>query len=162
MWREGKLAVDLGERIGQVLRERGWRLCTVESCTGGMLAQRITASPGASDYFERGFITYSNSAKEEMVGVSSESLRLYGAVSEVVAREMAEGARRCAPVEVSVSITGIAGPTGGSEEKPVGTVYIACCTPRRTVVIRFQFDGDRATIRHRSTEAALKLLWSEL
>ncbi|MCX7822754.1 MAG: CinA family protein [Syntrophobacterales bacterium] len=152
----------LVERIGIILKAKGWKLCTVESCTGGLLAGRITAVPGASEYFDRGFITYSNESKIEILGVSSESIKTYGAVSDIVAREMAEGALKRSNAEVSISITGIAGPTGGSLEKPVGTVYIACATFKNSVVERYNFTGSREDIRNKAVEAGLELLWRKI
>ncbi len=148
--------------IGEVLRKKGWKLATAESCTGGLLAQIITSVPGASDYFERGFITYSNDSKVELLGVSKESIEKHGAVSKEVALEMAEGALKNSKAQVSVSITGIAGPTGGSKEKPVGTVFIACKTPQSLVVEHYLFDGTREEIRLKSAKAGLELLWKEL
>ena len=111
--------------VVEKLAARGWMMVTAESCTGGMIANRITNVSGASDVFQRGFVTYANEAKREMLGVSESSLAAHGAVSGEVAREMAEGALRVAGADVAVAVTGIAGPTGGSDEKPVGTVYLA-------------------------------------
>jgi len=148
--------------IGQQLRSRGWRIAAAESCTGGLLSARITSVAGASDYFDRSFITYSNQAKMEMLAVSEELLEKYGAVSEPVARAMAEGARKQARVDVALAITGVAGPSGGSPEKPVGTVFIACSTPRQTRVEEHLFGGARAAIQEHSAHAALVLLWRQL
>jgi nicotinamide-nucleotide amidase len=152
----------LEEKIGDALKSRGWKLCTAESCTGGLLAGRITKVPGASEYFDRGFITYSNESKIELLGVSPVNIEKLGAVSDVVALEMAEGAIRASAANVAISITGIAGPTGGSREKPVGTVYIACVTPEGTVVERYNFTGSREEIRNQSVDAALALLWKKI
>lgn len=149
----------LEEEIGILLKARGWRLSTAESCTGGLLAGRITSVSGASEYFDRGFITYSNESKVEILGVSPDSINTHGAVSETVALEMAEGALKRSGTDVSISITGIAGPTGGSPEKPVGTVYIACATPEGSVVEHHIFNGSREEIRNRSVESGLRLLW---
>ena len=117
--------MSLESVVVEKLAARGWVMVTAESCTGGMIANRITNVSGASDVFQRGFVTYSNEAKLELLGVSESSLAARGAVSEEVAREMAEGALRVAGADVAVAVTGIAGPTGGSDEKPVGTVYLA-------------------------------------
>lgn len=152
----------LEEKIGNELKSRGWKLCTAESCTGGLLAGKITDIPGASDYFDRGFITYSNESKIELLGVSATNIEKFGAVSDVVALEMAEGAIRASRADVALSITGIAGPTGGSPEKPVGTVYIACITPKGAVVERYNFGGSREEIRNRSVDSALMLLWKRM
>lgn len=139
---------------------RGWRIATAESCTGGLVAALITQIAGASAVFERGFVTYSNEAKAEMIGVPGDLILRHGAVSEPVARAMATGAVRAARVEVAVSITGVAGPGGGSEEKPVGLVHLACATASGQVrhVERRYGDLGRATIRERAAEDALALL----
>lgn len=148
--------------IGQKLRECGWTMAVAESCTGGLLSRKLTAVPGASDYFDRAFITYSNEAKMELLGVPEELLKAHGAVSEPVARAMAEGARLQGKVDVALAITGIAGPTGGSDEKPVGTVFIACSTAGQTVVERHLFSGNREYIQESAAQAALVLLWRTL
>lgn len=143
-------------RVGEALTRRGLRLATAESCTGGMVAAGFTAHAGASAYFEAGYVTYSNAAKERMLGVSSVALARHGAVSEEVALEMLDGALRAA--DMAVAITGIAGPGGGSPDKPVGTVWIAAGTAERHMARRFQLDGDRARVRADSVTAALDLL----
>lgn len=148
--------------IGEQLRARGWKIATAESCTGGLLSAKIASVAGASDYLDRSFITYSNQAKTEMLAVPEELLGQYGAVSEPVARAMADGARKHAKVDVALAITGIAGPSGGSPEKPVGTVFIACSTLRQTRVERHLFGGPRAIIQEHSAHAALVLLWRQL
>jgi len=148
--------------IGRYLRERGWRLTIAESCTGGLASRKITAVPGASDYLDRAFVTYSNRAKTEILGVSEELLRAQGAVSGQVALAMAEGALKNAAVEVSVGITGIAGPTGGTSEKPVGTVFIACVTPTKKIVEKYCLGGTREQIQENATQAALEMLWKLL
>jgi len=145
--------------IGRQLREKGWKLAAAESCTGGLLSRRITAIAGASDYFDRAFVTYSNQAKMELLGVSEAMLRAHGAVSEAVAKAMAAGARARAGVDVAVAITGIAGPSGGSPQKPVGTVFIGCESPLASVVERYFFTGDREWIQEKAAQAALVLLW---
>lgn len=134
-------------------------LATVESCTGGMVAAALTEIAGSSAVVERGFVTYSNEAKTEMVGVPADLIAKHGAVSEEVARAMAEGALKVAPVDLAVSITGIAGPGGGSEAKPVGLVHFACARKSRpTVVERHVFEGDRSAIRQQAALTALRLL----
>ncbi len=141
---------------------RGQRLATAESCTGGGLAEVVTSIPGSSAWFERGFVTYSNDAKSEMLGVSAETLRRFGAVSEQCAREMAEGALRHSRADIGVAITGIAGPEGGSADKPVGTVWIAWAgRDRPTVVVLKNFGGDRRAIRAQAVEAALEGLLND-
>jgi nicotinamide-nucleotide amidase len=148
--------------VGLQLRKKGWKLTTAESCTGGLLSRKITSVSGASDYFDRGFVTYSNEAKVQLLGVPDELLLKHGAVSEAVARAMAEGARGCASVDASVAITGIAGPTGESPGKPVGTVFIACSTPSKTVVENHLFSGSREHVQECAAQAALVLLWKVL
>ncbi len=144
--------------IGTLLRTRGWRLAVAESCTGGLLGYRITTIAGSSDYFAGGLITYSNEAKMALLGVQEESLRLWGAVSPQVALEMAAGARRQLNVELALSVTGIAGPGGGTPLKPVGLVYIGLATPGERWAWRHQWSGDRTANQISSAEAALEHL----
>ena len=146
------------EVLGEALLGRGWRIAVAESCTAGLLAKRITDVSGSSRYFDRGFIPYTNDAKVELLGVSEGDLAAHGAVSAPVAEQMARGARHRAGVEVGVGLTGVAGPEGGSDEKPVGTVFIALSSPAGEAVRRFQFAGTRATIRERSAQTALDLV----
>jgi nicotinamide-nucleotide amidase len=143
--------------VGETLVELGFRLAVAESCTGGLLAKRITDTPGASRYFERGYVTYSNPSKVELLGVKPGDLEAQGAVSAAIAEQMAAGARRKAGVEVGVGITGIAGPEGGSDDKPVGTVLIAVSSPRGEAVRKYHFVGTRNTIRERAAQTALDL-----
>lgn len=158
----GRCEEPLEMAIGRLLRHKGWTLATAESCTGGLLAERITAVSGASDYFDRALVTYSNRAKMELLDVPEEMLMAHGAVSEPVALAMAEGARKRSGAEAAIAITGIAGPTGGSAEKPVGTVFMACATPGRNVAERHLFSGSREQIRQSAAQAALALLRREL
>ncbi|EYF03582.1 CinA family nicotinamide mononucleotide deamidase-related protein [Chondromyces apiculatus] len=143
--------------VGRTVRARGWRLALSESCTGGMIAHLLTSYP-ASDYFVGGAVTYANSAKTRLLGVSEDTLRGHGAVSAEVAAEMAEGARRLCEVDVALSVTGIAGPTGGTATKPVGLVYWAVAHPGGTVVRSSVFPGDRQEIRIAAAYAVLDLL----
>ncbi|MEO8203783.1 MAG: CinA family protein [Betaproteobacteria bacterium] len=148
----------LAETVGRLLRAKGEKLVTAESCTGGGVAEAITAIAGSSEWFDRGFITYSNEAKVEMLRVSAETLARHGAVSEETAREMALGALAVSPGTVSVSVTGIAGPTGGSRAKPVGTVCFAWARsgeamPRSETR---RFAGDRDSVRSQSVVRALQ------
>jgi nicotinamide-nucleotide amidase len=140
----------------------GVRIATAESCTGGLIAALLTEIPGASDVFGRGFVTYSNKAKEDMLGVPAATLRQHGAVSEAVARIMAEGAIRNSTAQLSVAVTGIAGPGGGTDEKPVGLVHIAAARAGEPTLHRECRFGDigRSTIRLASVEAALEMLQS--
>ena len=144
-------------------RNAGLRLVTAESCTGGLIAACLTEIPGSSDVMERGFVTYSNDAKSELLGVSRDLLARHGAVSPHVARAMALGALTHSRADVAVSVTGIAGPSGGTPTKPVGLVYLAAC--RRggePVVQRHGFAGDRQAVRRASVEAAFLLLHSQV
>ncbi|APR83605.1 Molybdopterin binding motif, CinA [Minicystis rosea] len=146
------------EIVGEGLRREKATMATAESCTGGMVSQMITAIAGSSDYFDRGFVTYSNQAKMDLLGVSEDILREHGAVSEPCARAMAEGARTRAGTTYAVAITGIAGPGGGTPEKPVGLVFIALAAPDRTVVRRIRWPGQREQVRAISAMVALDLL----
>jgi nicotinamide-nucleotide amidase len=148
--------------IGRQLREKNWKMAAAESCTGGRLSMKITAVPGASDYFERAFITYSNGAKVEMLEVPEMKLQEFGAVSAPVAQAMAEGARKQAKVQVALAITGVAGPSGGTLDKPIGTVFLACATGSSTRVEKHLFHGTRDLIQEQSAQAALVLLWRTL
>ena len=148
------------EQVLRAFRTRGLMLATAESCTGGLVAGALTAIAGSSDVLERGFVTYSNRAKMELLGVRADSLATYGAVSAETAREMAEGAASRAPVDVAVSVTGVAGPGGGTAQKPVGLVHFACAVKGRATVHRRMVFGDlgRDEIRRRSVLVALDLL----
>jgi nicotinamide-nucleotide amidase len=144
--------------VGGLLRQCNATLAVAESCTGGMLGARLTAVPGSSQYFAGGFITYSNRLKHELLGVPAETLDSFGAVSPETAEAMAAGARERAGSTYAVSITGVAGPDGGSPEKPVGLVYIGIAGPEGTAVAQRRFIGDRERIRVFTTQAALDLL----
>jgi len=137
-------------------------LATAESCTGGMIAAACTELPGASDWFERGFVTYSNAAKTEMLGVPAALIEQEGAVSEAVARAMADGALAHSQAHVSLAVTGVAGPTGGSDAKPVGTVWFAWCVGGETHSEMQHFPGDRAAIRAATLRYALQRLLGHL
>jgi len=148
--------------IGKLLKKRGWKISVAESCTGGLITDRLTDIPGSSDYVERGFVTYSNLAKIELLGVPREVIEAHGAVSEETARGMAEGARLKAQTDVGLAVTGIAGPTGGSEVKPVGTVFIAIADHNGTFCVKHHFRWDRRRNKVISAEAALFLLLNYL
>ena len=154
----GEGAVDLAQVVGQLLSESRLRVAVAESCTAGLIAKRLADWPGASDYFWGGLITYADSAKVEMLGVSADSISRYGAVSEQVAREMAEGVSRRSGVEAAIAVTGIAGPTGGSDEKPVGTVCLAVRVRDKVVVKRWHYPGTRDQVRARAAQGGLDLL----
>lgn len=149
----------LEEVVGDLLREARYRVAVAESCTGGLVGSRLTDVPGSSDYVERGFVTYSNQAKIELLGVEPALIEAHGAVSEPVALAMAEGAKRQAKVDVGVGVTGIAGPGGGSDAKPVGTVCVAVVAPgARSQVRTFRFPGARDQIKWWATQAALNMV----
>ncbi|PWT93246.1 MAG: competence/damage-inducible protein A, partial [Acidobacteria bacterium] len=148
----------LEEVVGRFLKKSGKTLATAESCTGGMLGHRITQVPGSSAYYNRGAIVYSNQAKTEMLKIPSSLIEQNGAVSEPVAKAMAEQIRNIAGTDFGIGITGIAGPDGGTPEKPVGTVYIALSDSTGTSVQKFQFPGKRDRIKFASTQAALDML----
>ncbi len=148
----------LDDIVADELRGRALTLAVAESCTGGMLGARITTRAGSSDYFRGGVLSYSNQAKMDLLGVPPGMLAQYGAVSEEVAGAMAEGARTALGADFALSVTGVAGPGGGTEEKPVGLVYLGCAGPGGTRVRRSSFPGDRATVRTFSATGALHLL----
>lgn len=152
----------LVEQLANALTARGWTMATAESCTGGLIAGACTDRAGSSDWFERGFVTYSNAAKTELLGVPADLIAAHGAVSEPVARAMAAGARAHAPVQLAVAVTGVAGPSGGSAEKPVGTVWFGWATPEGVFTERQRFDGDRATVRRATVAHALAGLLQRL
>ena len=144
--------------LADALRARGWRMAAAESCTGGLIAAACTAVAGSSDWFERGFVTYSNAAKQELLGVPEALIAAHGAVSEEVACAMAQGALRHAPVDLAVAVTGIAGPGGAVPGKPVGTVWLAWGRAPDVRAERLQLDGDRAAVRAATVQAALRRL----
>ena len=138
-----------------LLLKQGWKLATAESCTGGLIAATCTDLAGSSDWFERGFVTYSNAAKTELLGVDAALIDRDGAVSESVVRAMAQGALAHSQAQVTVAVTGIAGPTGGSPAKPVGTVWLGWATPNGVTSAVRHFAGDRAQVRAATVEYAL-------
>lgn len=151
----------LVQRVAQMLRDRGLRLAVAESCTGGWVAAALTALPGSSDWFDRGYVTYSNAAKQQMLGVSQITLEAYGAVSEQTVAEMVDGVIQQGNCDLALAISGIAGPTGGSAEKPVGTVCFAWRFRQEPVITtRLHFDGDRQQVRVQAVIHALEqLIW---
>lgn len=154
---------ELIARVARTLTSKGWKLATAESCTGGWIAKCCTDLAGSSAWFERGFVTYSNAAKVGMLGVEADALEAHGAVSAAVAEQMAEGARGAAGVEVAVAVTGVAGPDGGSAEKPVGTVCFAWSVAGLGVENEcLHFDGDRNSVRAQSVINAIRGLLSRL
>jgi nicotinamide-nucleotide amidase len=149
---------DMVDAVAARLTARGLRLALAESCTGGLIAKRITDRPGASDFLVAGIVSYANDAKTALLGVRPETLAAHGAVSGETAREMVEGVRRATGAAAGIAVTGIAGPDGGSQEKPVGTVWVAAALGGRTEVVHHQLLGDRIEIRERAAQAALALL----
>ncbi len=148
---------DLAAQLGRALQAREWKLATAESCTGGWIAKLLTDIAGSSAWFERGFVTYSDAAKQELLDVRATTLKDFGAVSEQTAREMASGALAHSPAEVALAITGIAGPGGGTPDKPVGLVWFAWA--RRSGALRVaqqQFGGDREAVRRQAVAVALQ------
>ncbi len=144
--------------LADALRARGWRIATAESCTGGLIAAACTAVAGSSDWFERGFVTYSNAAKTELLGVDAALIAAHGAVSEPVARAMCDGALAKAPVQLAVAVTGIAGPGGAVPGKPVGTVWVGWGAAGAVRTQRLQLAGDRTAVRAQTVAFALARL----
>lgn len=153
------MLAKLSHAVGRRLRRAGLKIATAESCTGGLLAKCLTDVAGSSDYFERGWVTYSNAAKQTELGVSRTLIARQGAVSEAVALAMARGALRASEAKVSIAITGIAGPTGGTRDKPVGTVWVAWGLHRHgkvvAVALPFRFRGGRDAVRRQAAAVAL-------
>jgi nicotinamide-nucleotide amidase len=151
--------LDLAEAVLTACRTAGLKVATAESCTGGLIAAALTAIAGSSDVVDRGFVTYSNAAKTEMLGVPADLIAGAGAVSEAVARRMAEGAQAHSAADLAVAVTGIAGPDGGSAEKPVGLVWFALARRGgRTATLHHVFPGDRGAVRRATVAQALRLL----
>ena len=158
------------ENVVQLLKARGLTAATAESCTGGLISAEITSVSGSSDVFGFGVCTYANEAKMRLLGVKAETLETVGAVSEETAMQMAEGVRKLSGADIAISVTGIAGPTGGTPEKPVGTVYIGCSTEKGTYAVRHLFGGegfpeandDREAIRYETALTALNMIITEI
>lgn len=148
--------------IHDILTRKGLKLAVAESCTGGTIASKFTAMAGASAYFMAGVVSYSNDAKSDILGVNSDDIKRYGAVSEQVARQMAEGARRVGKADYAIATTGIAGPSGGSIEKPVGTVWMAVATPSETIALVRNCGSDRSQVISRASACAIELLYDQL
>lgn len=154
--------MTLEKQVIERLGEKGYKISTAESCTGGLIAGTLVNVAGASEVFEEGYITYANQAKIKLLGVSEQTLKSFGAVSEQVASQMAAGCAGAAGAEVGIASTGIAGPDGGSPEKPVGLVYLGCSVKERVVVKRYLLEGDRRQIREGAVQEALKLILESL
>ena len=152
----------LEKAIGNLLREKGWTLSIAESCTGGLICDRITNIPGSSDYFMGGMVNYSNESKAEHLGVSMVEIRRYGAVSSRVARKMARGVRKAFGTTFGLSTTGVAGPTGGTKRSPIGRVFIGFSDGRRTWVRKEDLKGKRREIKRAASERGLLFLYERL
>jgi nicotinamide-nucleotide amidase len=154
--------MKLEKTIGDHLRERGWTLSIAESCTGGLICDRITNVPGSSDYFMGGMVNYSNESKAEHLGVPLVEIRKYGAVSSRVAGKMAQGVRKTFGTTFGLSTTGVAGPTGGTKRSPIGRVFIGLADGQRTWVKKEDFRGSRREIKKKATESALQFFYERL
>lgn len=154
---------DLAKTVSEQLIKASKKLVTAESCTGGLIASEITRLSGSSELFERGFVTYSNEAKQELLGVSKETLDHFGAVSEETAKEMAEGALKNSRADIAISVTGIAGPSGGSDEKPVGTVCFGVCEKGKSAATSTErFNGSRHEVQDQAAKHALTIVLESL
>ena len=149
-------SLQLVRRIAAHLLQKQQKICTADSCTGGLIAKTFTDLAGSSDWFDRGFVTYSDQAKSDMLAVPAAIIVDYGAVSEAVATAMASGALRHSEADYAIAVTGVAGPGGGSDEKPVGTVWIAIASRPQSLAIKCLFDGDREAVRQATLLRALK------
>jgi PncC family amidohydrolase len=154
----GGMAMKLEKAIGDLLGEKGWTLSIAESCTGGLVSDRITNIPGSSDYFEGGMVTYSNESKAKHLGIPLNYIERYGAVSPQVARRMAQGVRKAFNATFGLSTTGVAGPTGGTKRSPIGRVFIGLADGRRTWVRKLDLKGNRIEIKRKATERSLEFL----
>ena len=154
--------MELEKTIGILLRKKGWTLSIAESCTGGLICDRITNVSGSSDYFMGGMVTYSNESKAEHLGVSLVEIRRYGAVSSQVAGKMAQGVRKAFGTTFGLSTTGVAGPTGGTKRSPVGRVFIGISDVKRTWVKRLDLEGSRREIKKKAAEEALQFFYERL
>ncbi len=153
-----ELDEGLEKRLGEALRGKNFKLAVAESCTGGLISHRITNIPGSSDYFDRGIVVYSNTAKTQLLGVPKLIIDSFGAVSPETAKAMAEGIKKLSGTELGLAVTGIAGPGGATPNKPVGLVYIGLASSRPTVVREFRFEGSRHEIKERSSDEAMKMV----
>ena len=154
--------MKLEKLIGDLLKEKGWTLSIAESCTGGLICDRITNVPGSSDYFEGGMVNYSNESKAKHLGIPLDYIRKYGAVSPQVAEKMAQGVRKAFNTTFGLSTTGVAGPTGGTKRSPVGRVFIGLTDGRKTWVQREDLKGSRREIKEKATEKALQFFYGKV
>ena len=156
------ISEELIKKVTEKLINKNLTISAAESCTGGLLSHYFTYLSGSSDYFERGVISYSNNSKSELLKVKKETIEKFGAVSDQTAKEMAEGIKKLAGTDIGISTTGIAGPTGGTKEKPVGLVFIGISYKKNTDSIKFIFNGNRLEIKEKACEQALKQLFKKL
>jgi PncC family amidohydrolase len=154
--------MELEKTIGNRLREKGWTLSIAESCTGGLVSDRITNVSGSSDYFEGGMVTYSNESKAKHIGIPLDTIKRYGAVSPQVARKMAQGVRKAFSTTFGLSTTGVAGPTGGTKRAPIGRIFIGFANGRKTWVRREDLKGSRKEIKKKAAEKALQFFYERL
>jgi PncC family amidohydrolase len=154
--------MKLEKTIGDLLRERGWTLSIAESCTGGLVCDRITDVPGSSDYFMGGMVNYSNESKEKHLGVPLDEIRRYGAVSPQVAKKMAQGVRKTFNTTFGLSTTGVAGPTGGTKRSPLGRVFIGLAARRKVWVKKLDLKGNRREIKEKGAEKALQFSYGKI
>ena len=154
--------MELEETIGNRLREEGWTLSIAESCTGGLVNDRITNVSGSSDYFEGGMVTYSNESKAKHIGIPLDTIKRYGAVSPQVARKMAQGVRKAFSTTFGLSTTGVAGPTGGTKRAPIGRIFIGFANGRKTLVRREDLKGSRKEIKKKAAQKALQFFYERL
>ena len=153
---------DVLRKVSLLLKQKKLTVATAESCTGGLIANSLTNISGSSEYFDIGIISYSNKAKIDLLDVSEDILKKYGAVSNQVAESMARGVKDKSNVDIGISTTGIAGPTGGTKDKPVGLVYIGISSQKNTIVKKFQFNGNRLENKEKTCNGALKMLFNFL
>jgi nicotinamide-nucleotide amidase len=154
--------MKLEKVIGEYLRERGWTLSIAESCTGGLICDRITDVSGSSDYFEGGMVTYSNDSKAEYLGIPLDDIKKHGAVSSLVARKMAQGVRKAFHTTFGLSTTGVAGPTGGTKRSPVGRVFIGIASGKRMWVRKLDLKGNRRKIKEKAAEKSFEFFYETL
>ena len=152
----------IAQQLGEILCKKNAKLTTAESCTGGAISEAITSVSGSSQWFEFGFVTYANSAKRQLLGVSEETLEQYGAVSEQVVKQMAQGAIKQSEADYAIAVSGVAGPDGGTEEKPVGTVWVCWQTPSQIWTHKLVLSGDRQAVRTEAVKKSLQQLLQHL
>ncbi|MGB1289536.1 MAG: nicotinamide-nucleotide amidase [Porticoccaceae bacterium] len=152
----------IAQQLGEILCKKNAKLTIAESCTGGAISEAITSVSGSSQWFEFGFVTYANSAKRQLLGVSEETLEQYGAVSEQVVKQMAQGAIKQSEADYAIAVSGVAGPDGGTEEKPVGTVWVCWQTPSQIWTHKLVLSGDRQAVRTKAVKKSLQQLLQHL